>query len=424
MRVTVKGYFRDTLHFILNMHRRNRMFRKAKALKLPAGPLNILAEKLHPAVLKLRIESIKRENRNTFTYRLVPVSANNTESMQTSIQRKIPFFRAGQYITVKTDINRNSISRPFSICSTPDEALTGNYYEITVKKLDSGFFSKYAVENWKTGDVISTSGPLGNQYYVPLRDGNSIICIAGGSGVTPFRSIIRDTLAHYSNSTVTLIYGVKNREEILYYNEFKELQSLYNDRFRMEVICSEPEADWKGARGFITEEYLSKIINSPRDKTFFICGPSYMQKLLDSAFNKWNLPPKRIRRENYGGLESADNYWNTGKKIKSSSFTITVHKNGKTSVINADPDETVLVAMERAGLDPPSQCRSGTCGWCTSRLISGNLFIPGQSDGRRAADKKFGYFHPCASYPVSDLEISVPDSQLSPSRIINPIFSP
>ena len=293
------------------------------------------------------------------------------------VTKRIRFFRAGQYITVKTHIYGNAVSRPFSICSTPDEALKGNYYEITVEKLDNGFFSKYAVENWREGDVLSASGPLGNLYYVPVRDGNRIVFIAGGSGVTPFRSIIRDTLKQYSGISILLIYG---------------------------------------AKGFITEGFLNKTIGSPKDKTFFICGPSDMQKLLDSAFSKWNLLAKQIRRENYGGLEPADNYWHTGQKtsqrIKAKSFTVIVYKNGKTTSIKADPEETVLVALERAGLDPPVQCRSGTCGWCRSRLISGNLFVPEKSDGRRGADKKFGYFHPCASYPVSDLEVLVPNSPL------------
>ncbi|MCD6120435.1 MAG: iron-sulfur cluster-binding domain-containing protein [Spirochaetales bacterium] len=417
MKLTVKGGIRDTVHFILNMHSRNRIFNREKALRLPAGPLIILAERLHPACLRLRIESIKRETPNCFTYRLVPVPVSNPSGTDHPLVReRIPFFRAGQHITVKTQINSKPASRPFSICSTPAEALKGNYYEITVEKMDNGFFSKYAVENWRKGDVLSASGPLGNLYYVPVRDGNRIVFIAGGSGVTPFSSIIRDTLKQYSSTSILLIYGAKNEEEIPYYKEFKELQSVYSDRFKLAVVCSEPKEEWNGAKGFITEGFLNKTIGSPKDKTFFICGPSDMQKLLDSAFSKWNLLAKQIRRENYGGLEPADNYWHTGQKtsqrIKAKSFTVTVYKNGKTTSIKTDPEETVLVALERAGLDSPVQCRSGTCGWCRSRLISGNLIVPEKSDGRRGADKKFGYFHPCASYPVSDLEVSVPNSPL------------
>ena len=70
--------------------------------------------------------------------------------------------------------------------------------------------------------------------------------------------------------------------------------------------------------------------------------------------------------------------------------------------------ESLIIAMERAKLAPPSKCRSGECGFCRSLLISGDVYINPISDWRRAADKKFGYIHPCSSYPLSDIEIKVP----------------
>ena len=79
-----------------------------------------------------------------------------------------------------------------------------------------------------------------------------------------------------------------------------------------------------------------------------------------------------------------------------------------TKEIPAKATESVLVALERANLNPPSKCRSGECGFCRSLLISGDVYINPISDWRKAGDKKFNYFHPCASYPITDLEIKVP----------------
>lgn len=56
----------------------------------------------------------------------------------------------------------------------------------------------------------------------------------------------------------------------------------------------------------------------------------------------------------------------------------------------------------------PSRCRSGECGWCHSRLISGKVYIPKALDGRRLADEKYGYIHPCCTFPISDIAIEVP----------------
>ena len=70
--------------------------------------------------------------------------------------------------------------------------------------------------------------------------------------------------------------------------------------------------------------------------------------------------------------------------------------------------ESMLVALERANLTPPSKCRSGECGFCRSYLISGNIYVSPISDWRREGDKKYNFFHPCSSYPISNLEIKVP----------------
>ena len=89
-------------------------------------------------------------------------------------------------------------------------------------------------------------------------------------------------------------------------------------------------------------------------------------------------------------------------------FTLTVTIAGVTTKIPCDANTTLLRAMEDAGLNPPSDCRSGRCGWCHSQLLSGDVYIPASVDGRRLADKEFGYIHPCCTFPLSDLSIDVP----------------
>ena len=64
--------------------------------------------------------------------------------------------------------------------------------------------------------------------------------------------------------------------------------------------------------------------------------------------------------------------------------------------------------MERAGLNAPNKCRAGGCGFCHSKWISGPFHIAQDRDGRREADKKFGFIHPCVTYPQGDMEIDVP----------------
>jgi ferredoxin len=119
---------------------------------------------------------------------------------------------------------------------------------------------------------------------------------------------------------------------------------------------------------------------------------------------------KHIRREVFGEVHDVTKAPGFPQAAAQKSFDLTVHIGGLTTTIPGLASESVLVAMERAGLAPPSECRSGTCGVCHSLLISGDVYVLPDSDGRRAADLQFGYIHPCSSYPISNLEIEVPRS--------------
>lgn len=82
--------------------------------------------------------------------------------------------------------------------------------------------------------------------------------------------------------------------------------------------------------------------------------------------------------------------------------------NGMNKQVSVRWDQTILQALERAHIKAPSHCRSGECGWCHSKLLSGKVYVPEDADGRRMADLKFGWIHPCCSFPLSDLEIDIP----------------
>ena len=94
-------------------------------------------------------------------------------------------------------------------------------------------------------------------------------------------------------------------------------------------------------------------------------------------------------------------------------YTINVVIGEQTYNVNGKAEETILTAIERAGIPAPARCRSGECGWCRSKLVSGSVYIPAENDtGRRYADKECNYIHPCASFPTSDIVVEVPGSYM------------
>ena len=133
-----------------------------------------------------------------------------------------------------------------------------------------------------------------------------------------------------------------------------------------------------------------------------------MYNFVDTEVEKLGLPIRRVRHELFGQLKNPQDEPDYPAGVQGDTFKLTVLIRDGQQVIDARADETLLVAMERAGIAAPNMCRSGECGFCHSRLAAGNAYIPASVDVRRAADLTFGYVHPCCTFPIEDLTIDVP----------------
>ena len=141
----------------------------------------------------------------------------------------------------------------------------------------------------------------------------------------------------------------------------------------------------------------------------FMCGPEAMYRFAEGELKKLGLDRKHVRRELLGVTKKVWEKNGYPSEAKGKTFSVTVRMGEDEKVIPASADEPVLVAIERAGIATPSRCRSGECGWCRSKLVSGKIFVPEENDeGRRRSDKQNGYIHPCSSFALSDLVLEVP----------------
>jgi len=401
MKVKIKGNLRDILAFMVNVKRRKAVFKKASAVPMEPGKINKLSKRLHPEVQQLVIESVKDEGCGVFTYRL------------RGRERNPAYFIPGQYISIGFRIGGSSLFRAFSISSFPGEALNPGIYDITVKTRETGGFTDaYIRNNWKKGLELQTSGPAGTFTHQRLRDCAHLVCIAGGSGITPFRPLISSLLEKNPEASVLLFHGARKKEQMVFSSYWDELCTGKPERFHYIPVCSEPDSIWSGLSGFITAELIRDEVGKRFGDTgvdacsYFVCGPGGLHDFMNKQFDKLKINRKRIRREEYA-VNSIDTDNETPVF-----YNIRVRQGAEDVLLKADAGETVLVAMERAGLNPPSLCRSGECGWCRSRLVSGKISPPARGEGLRGADKKFGYFHPCSVFPLGDLIVEVPENPI------------
>jgi len=350
------------------------------------GQVNATVDRYHPKKLNFQVSEILNETDLAKTIRLVPENGY------------LPPFQAGQYINVFVETQGVRSSRPYSIASPPNQR---GYYDLTIKAVPDGFVSSHLLEDVKIGDRLSSTGPMGGFFHNPLSHSNEVVYLAGGSGITPMMSMIREATDRGIERQMHLFYGSRNPDDIIYRQELERLAEMH-DKLTVDFVISEPEDGYQGLTGFINGKMLQERLGDLSKKTFFLCGPEAMYKFCRKELEDLNLKRKQIRVEVFGppGDVAAQPGWPEGLAADAT-FQVKV-SDGRTLEVSAG--EPLMNGLERKNLELPAACRSGECSYCRVKLKSGKVFhAPGTK--LRKSDMKFGYIHPCMAYPLEDLEI-------------------
>ena len=309
----------------------------------------------------------------------------------------LPPFEAGNYINIHVRKNGVLTSRPYSISSSPAQR---GYIEITVEEVPDGFVSSYLVRDAKVGDRFVANGPSGYFHDNPVFHRKSKVFLAGGSGVTPFVSMIEETIEKNLDRKLVLFYGTRTVERALYHEKLLKLSESYPDVFRYIPVLSDEEKEGY-EKGFITAELIGKYVENPMDYTYYLCGPPVMLEFCIGELDKLGIPRRMVRRELFGTRRDIWNDEAWPEDVPSDAeFNMTVE--GRTYRVKAF--ESLLTSLERNGIRVNACCRSGECSLCRVHLKSGNVFTaPGAL--LRYTDLQFGYIHSCKAYPISDVEI-------------------
>ncbi len=389
--------------FIPLLKNRQEKFESAAA-NMPDSSDNAmaLAKALHPKRQYLKVAEVIDRGEDCKSFVLVPDPERGTT--------ELAYFGAGKYLTVFETIEGMPVTRAYSISSSPKDSLEGKYV-LTIKLVDGGLVSRYIFDTWTVGANVEVSAPSGNFEYQPLRDAKKVICLAGGSGITPFVSMANAIADGDEDFEMTLLYGSRDYENILFREELEELEKKCNKIKVVHVLSEKVKRGVKGLeKGFITAELIEKYAPESEPYSVFLCGPQQMYEFVDKELEKIGLPKKHIRHEMFGEFHNpatqSDYPAGVPEKVK-----ITVTIQDKTYIIFGSSSDSVMQTIEKNGLAVPARCRSGECGFCHSHLISGKVYVPKHLEYRRLADYKFGCIHPCCSFPLTDLEINVPPAK-------------
>lgn len=340
---------------------------------------NIISQQLHPTDISVQVKEIK-------------VESPNTKSFVLAYEGDFPLYQEGQYITLDVPIDGVIYHRPFTI-SCSSKRLRDHEIQITVKRLEHGLISNYFFYQVNVGDYFHVHGPFGHFTYQSIRDGSRVLGLAGGIGIAPFKAMAEAICDGILDFDLTILYGASYENDLIFKNEFDEMAKK-NKRIQVIYFLSEENKEGYES-GFITKE---TIMNYQKDDmSYFVCGPTEFYESMNTIFKELNIANKYIRHDVYDEYE---------KGTSEETYEIRVLTGGREKIIFGKGNESILKSLEREGIQAPSRCGVGVCGYCRSKLIDGEVLTSDKYV--RAADQKYHYIHPCQSYPLSNLTIKLP----------------
>ena len=205
--------------------------------------------------------------------------------------------RAGQHVDVRlTAEDGYQAQRSYSIASAPEEA----HLVLTVERLDDGEVSPYLVDELQPGDELELRGPIGGYFVWEAALGGPLLLVAGGSGVVPFRSILRHYRAIESSVPVRLLYSARSLAEVIYREELMEIAAEEGIDVRFTLTREQPQG-WHGYGRRIDRELLDEVDWPPSERPLvYVCGPTAFVETAASTLVALGHEPGRIRTERFG----------------------------------------------------------------------------------------------------------------------------
>ena len=199
-------------------------------------------------------------------------------------------FTPGQFVSLVHAFEGTEVTRAYSIASAPD----GNRFELCLNRVKEGVFSPWLFA-MNPGDTVDMKGPLG--YFVLRNPGRDALFVATGTGIAPFRSILQANVATPPPIHITLLFGARYPESLLYRGEFETLAHLWPG-FRFWPTVTRPDASWQGRVGRV-QQHLLEAIGDRRDIDVYICGLREMVDDVRTVLKCVGFDRKQIIVEKY-----------------------------------------------------------------------------------------------------------------------------
>jgi ferredoxin-NADP reductase/DMSO/TMAO reductase YedYZ heme-binding membrane subunit len=339
---------------------------------------------------QLKVIGMFRETDAVRTFRFAPADGG-----------PIPFaFQAGQFLNLSVEIDGKKAGRSYTIASPPTR---DGYIELSIKREENGHVSRFLHDMLMTGHSVGVSAPAGRFTFDP-KSSDAVLLIAGGVGITPVMSILRALTDRCWPGKIDLLFSVRSPEDIIFRDELRYLAARHPN-LKVHFTITREAADWSGLRGRITGEMLRQCVPDVVQRPAFICGPNAMAEAAREELISVGVPAERINVESFtpAGAVAKDNAEVPADEMAGASrATVTFQRSGQSAPL--PQNKTVLDAAESVGVAIDYQCRSGICGTCRCKLVSGRVTMPVR-DALSEADEADGYILACQAHATDDVVV-------------------
>ncbi len=312
-------------------------------------------------------------------------------------------FVPGQYLTLRTTLDGEEVRRCYSICSAVDDG----ELRVGIKRVAGGLFSNWVNDSVAVGDTIETMPPEG-RFTATLTPDEShrYVMFAGGSGITPILSIAKSVLEAEPKSIVTLIYGNRTVDSVMFREPLEDLKNRWLERFRLVHVLSEEATDIPLHSGLLDDAkctaLLDAMVADEHVDAFYICGPEPMREAAQRALAARGIATDRIRLEVFssprgkltGSTATVGTTEESGERA-----TVTVILDGKRRDVDVGFEGmTILNRALEAGFDLPFACKGGMCATCRARVVEGRVEMD-TNYSLEPDEVEAGFVLTCQSHP-------------------------
>jgi ring-1,2-phenylacetyl-CoA epoxidase subunit PaaE len=289
-------------------------------------------------------------------------------------------FRPGQFVTLRAVIDGQDTRRSYSICSPHQRYAGEGEFDVGIKPVEGGRFSRWATNELREGDVLDVMPPDGR--FTPHDpQARHRVGFAAGSGITPILSIIATTLAAQPDSRFTLAYCNQRANTIMFNEALQDLKDRYPARLTLIHLLSRQPQEVELLHGRLDEakvrELLDALIPAASIDEAFICGPEAMIEGAERALKQAGVPAARVHAERFaspGDPASATHRVVPAARVQGThTHQLDIVLDGKTHHLGMAADDRVLDAALDAGLDLPYSCKGGVCCTCRARVLEGKV---------------------------------------------------